>query len=104
MPHMRTAWTSDQDAQLRAGLRAERSLDSIAQEMGRSIDTLRHHAKRLGIELPSRRRRVWGPERDRAMEELCRQGLPRRLIAEKLGVTVPALVSRANTLGLWLAP
>ena len=87
-------WAPDEDATLRRDY-GRLPADEIAQRLARTVFSIRHRAKQLGL----KSRRTWTAAED----EMLRQSwgkIRSRLLAEQIGRTVSALKQRAIRLGL----
>ena len=93
-----TPWTPDEDAALREVYPAGGVKAALAALPGRSANSVRIHANRLGL----RTREWWKEDEDRTLRNLADDGRTLRYIAKALGRSRRGIEQRATELGVSL--
>jgi transposase-like protein len=96
-------WSARDDERLAALSARGRTLEMVAQELGRTPEAIRRHAARLGIRTPApepaiRRARRWTPQEDELLR--LHQAVNPARLAQLLGRSDAAVCRRLCTLGL----
>ena len=93
-------WTDDED-RLRQMWAEGKSFDTMADELNQPKTTVRHRAKRLGLERPyPLQPSPWTPERDAELQQRLDAGEPYSMIAEAFSTTRSAVGGRIHRLKL----
>lgn len=79
-------WTTLDQKRLRALVAEGKSPQQIARAMGRTVPSIRHQAKRMGMVLSVRKQTVWSPEVKMRAAAMRAAGVPPTQISEELGV------------------
>lgn len=87
-------WTTLDQKRLRELVAYGKSPQQIARELGRTIPSIRHQAKRMGLTLATRKQTVWSNEVKMKAAAMRASRVSPTVISEELGVPL-------STLSLW---
>jgi len=99
---MSTYWKEAESSQLRALAYSGKTDPQIAEIMGRSISSIKHRRKRMGIPSAGKENgkgRAWPKDEDELLIEMCKKNLSDSTIARSLNRTVSGIRNRIMRIG-----